>query len=566
AIPVTNQLGDKLWKIVNTVTSEVDQFVQKNVWPTGTIGKWWGYLWKYTCLLYSCKVPYTLSGWVDMISDVANGIKAASDSDGSNKIDKRKSNCDSQNTIPCKTVYKDGSKDVTEIVDGKTVMTHFNADGSKGLTTVLVPTADGGKIVNTYSTPPAGSTPPATSLSFVIDDRYPEGHWINPAIYSSSPIPVTSPSTPRLASITPTGLVPISANIPTTTTATLYDKNNVPVSSTTTRTITAANGQVGYTEIETTVYTPPKTNNDPLVGVVTQNIWNGPVTEANKDTPSSTDSWRFEREEDSVTFKGITMSGGSTTTYTDNTVDRNINYQVIEDVYGTKTTVTPTERGPWERSVEPGQDQESWTLQDQAFFNNGKNAALYNSIDRHDWIINPYRSKYFDGMCGRAQTYNLKKERQLRCMYVECLTDSQETGMPSSVCKDIYNVNDCLYLESAQYRLNPNIASLIVQGVVKQSVMFAFGWATQKVYGWACGTYVDKLTAEIAEEGLFSGGSLLSLACGLVGAALKWQEIVALVSDPMEVWNNMKMGTAPEDPATIYDYCKGGEVYAEYAE
>jgi hypothetical protein len=188
----------------------------------------------------------------------------------------------------------------------------------------------------------------------------------------------------------------------------------------------------------------------------------------------------------------------------------------------------------------------------------GQQGALYGDIDRHDWIINPYRSAYYDGLCLPATVYNIQKERQIKCMYLSCLQDSQNTGLPVSVCKDLYQVNNCLYLESAQYRLNSNIFAQIGKGLIQQSIMYLMGYAVQTAYSGVCSEYIESYgSGELNANGWHAVG------CGLLGAGLKYQEISALLKSPAEVMNNLFKGAGVDDPAKIYDYCDGGKLYAD---
>ncbi|HYD02772.1 MAG TPA: hypothetical protein VEC16_00580 [Alphaproteobacteria bacterium] len=188
----------------------------------------------------------------------------------------------------------------------------------------------------------------------------------------------------------------------------------------------------------------------------------------------------------------------------------------------------------------------------------GQQGALYSDIDRHDWIINPYRSTYYDALCLPATVYNIQKERQIKCMYLSCLQDSQSTGLPVSVCKDLYKVNNCLYIKSAQYELNDNLFAQISKGLVQQSIMYSMGFAVQTVYGSVCAEYIESYGA-----GELNSKAPYSVGCGLFGVGLKYQEITALLQSPGEVMNNIFKGAGVDDPAKIYDYCQGGQLYAD---
>jgi hypothetical protein len=77
-----------------------------------------------------------------------------------------------------------------------------------------------------------------------------------------------------------------------------------------------------------------------------------------------------------------------------------------------------------------------------------KNLAAQEAL-AGDWIVNPYKSTKFDGLCLPAAVYNLKKEKQLQCKYLNCLKTVDKSGVPISVCEDMKELESCLYLEGA---------------------------------------------------------------------------------------------------------------------
>ncbi len=196
-------------------------------------------------------------------------------------------------------------------------------------------------------------------------------------------------------------------------------------------------------------------------------------------------------------------------------------------------------------------------LAQSAFVNDQRQSILYQDIDRQDWIINPYRSKHYDGLCAPATLYNLQKERQIRCMYLSCLQTSQTTGLSSRVCKDTYKFNDCLYLESAQYKLNNNVWSQITKGIITQAVSAAMGFALQATFNSVCERYNHNLQQPTLVTGWYN------VWCGLFSGVLKFQEIKKLLTTPGQVMSDLFNGNIPKDPASIQDYCNGGDLYAK---
>ncbi|MBN1544254.1 hypothetical protein JW898_02215 [Candidatus Woesearchaeota archaeon] len=56
-------------------------------------------------------------------------------------------------------------------------------------------------------------------------------------------------------------------------------------------------------------------------------------------------------------------------------------------------------------------------------------------------------------LCGPAQLYGLKKERQVLCMYRNCYRDLVAAGFSPEICDRMYAGRECLYVDGAAYRL-----------------------------------------------------------------------------------------------------------------
>ena len=69
----------------------------------------------------------------------------------------------------------------------------------------------------------------------------------------------------------------------------------------------------------------------------------------------------------------------------------------------------------------------------------------------YDW--DPYKSIHTAQNCLYidAIIYNMRKERQINCMYTRCLEDNAENGLPTDVCDLQYKERQCLYVEGAAW-------------------------------------------------------------------------------------------------------------------
>jgi len=74
--------------------------------------------------------------------------------------------------------------------------------------------------------------------------------------------------------------------------------------------------------------------------------------------------------------------------------------------------------------------------------------------DEGQWIWNPYKSIHYatSTLCMPAIVYNLKKEKQIKCMYRNCLMNHMTTGLSTTKCDMAFKERECLYVESAQFK------------------------------------------------------------------------------------------------------------------
>jgi len=70
------------------------------------------------------------------------------------------------------------------------------------------------------------------------------------------------------------------------------------------------------------------------------------------------------------------------------------------------------------------------------------------------WVFDPYRSIHYAKacLCMPAYVYNLRKERQIKCMYKTCLQQNSKVGLPTDSCEYAYKERQCLYVDGAQYK------------------------------------------------------------------------------------------------------------------
>jgi hypothetical protein len=69
----------------------------------------------------------------------------------------------------------------------------------------------------------------------------------------------------------------------------------------------------------------------------------------------------------------------------------------------------------------------------------------------YDW--DPYKSIHTAANClyVDAIIYNMRKERQINCMYTTCLEENAKNGLPIDICDVQYKERECLYVDGAAW-------------------------------------------------------------------------------------------------------------------
>lgn len=95
-----------------------------------------------------------------------------------------------------------------------------------------------------------------------------------------------------------------------------------------------------------------------------------------------------------------------------------------------------------------------WDYEDGFWDYTGDVTTLLDIPRPEDWEVDPYKSKHYATRCWHlpAIVYNLKKERQIKCRYWQCLKDaSTNAALPITACDIMQKEMNCLYIESAYF-------------------------------------------------------------------------------------------------------------------
>ena len=150
-----------------------------------------------------------------------------------------------------------------------------------------------------------------------------------------------------------------------------------------------------------------------------------------------------------------------------------------------------------------------------------------------NWGVNPYKSQHYAEtfMCIPAMVYNMRKDRQIKCMYKNCLQKRNNAGMSTGVCDTNYKLRQCLYVESAQFKKHgySKFFDNALKAIITQIPWLVAG----TVYSELCSDYSQngdtKECTKAAGEPIASSGAKV-VACGLIGTATTIQELISMSS------------------------------------
>ncbi|MFW6013722.1 MAG: hypothetical protein ACOCQG_00975 [Candidatus Nanoarchaeia archaeon] len=162
-------------------------------------------------------------------------------------------------------------------------------------------------------------------------------------------------------------------------------------------------------------------------------------------------------------------------------------------------------------------------------------------------VMDPYKSIHSARacLCIPGIIYNLQKDKQIKCMYRNCLQERAEAGLPTDFCDKVYRERQCLYVDGAQWKaigsnavfdFFQNIVGLIIRNL--PAIRAAESWSSKcESIGDTPG--VSHVTGGVTEgiSGFTGGcdkrnGPLLSyqlpyknVLCHVTGAALQLMQV-----------------------------------------
>jgi len=176
-------------------------------------------------------------------------------------------------------------------------------------------------------------------------------------------------------------------------------------------------------------------------------------------------------------------------------------------------------------------------------------------VGEDSWIFNPYKSIHYAEacLCIPAIAYNQKKDMQIKCMYRNCIQHHINAGIPTTNCDLAYKERECLYIESAQFKLHGYMGGFFDN-------LLDFLWANLPYllsalgYLAFCSQYkvtgsIEQCTASFP-LGVYKTGNLLVL-CGIWGTVQTTLELISVFNSEFSM-NNYDQDLEGED------YCSSG--------
>jgi len=175
-------------------------------------------------------------------------------------------------------------------------------------------------------------------------------------------------------------------------------------------------------------------------------------------------------------------------------------------------------------------------------------------MDGETWLWNPYESIHYAkfSMCIPGLVYNYKKDKQLKCLYRNCVRNHLNAGMSITNCELAYKERECLYVTSAQFKKYGmgGIFDKLVDIAIQKLPYIIVG----SVFAKFCANYViTGASDECMEEyvvGIAAAG-FHPVICGIKGTINTVLEITTIMGNGLG-GNNHEQDLGGED------YCATG--------
>ncbi len=196
------------------------------------------------------------------------------------------------------------------------------------------------------------------------------------------------------------------------------------------------------------------------------------------------------------------------------------------------------------------------SMEVQAMVDNA--AKSYADRNVGTWILNPYKSTHFDSLCIPAKIFNDQKEKQLICQHLACLQEVAKSGGGLESCDYDYGLGMCLYVDSAEYKINPcawksfwkNILPAFGNAIAGNAFTIAYLFATPPP-PLGCIMYQIKFGNTLNLE--FLSGGFKGAFCGVTGTIIAAKELAETFK------TKFKTVMVDSSPTKLngHDFCSG---------
>jgi hypothetical protein len=145
-------------------------------------------------------------------------------------------------------------------------------------------------------------------------------------------------------------------------------------------------------------------------------------------------------------------------------------------------------------------------------------------------------------LCVPGIIYNMKKERQIKCMLKKCVEENAEVGLPLTTCYTAYKERQCLYVDGAQWKLVgsnfflqflANIGSVLFRNI--PIILASIGWHS------ACG--MEYYRTDYAKDCPEEMNPVHNVGCHLYGSVLTISEVGDILDVQLDKYNPPLKGT-----------------------
>jgi len=581
-------IGESIWTSVAPPLNAIDKVVQKFIWPTGIdIENWIGYIVKGTCQIYTCQF-YKPTGLYSMVMDTvglleAGGMKNADESFTNDYAGHKMKHLDDETLMVDGVIYElesdEKGRQIWKAEDGSKIAYSNNGwDLIEGPITV---SWEEEKRLNLFKSMYGEGQFDSTGTIYSTDAGYEvvneNGVWvkreiINPqtdtktAVDPKTDPPKTDPAKTDPAKTDPKkttsgnyyGISNADKKLMEKENSGLYKKINENIYSLSSEEEETL--KTKYPNSYNKIYSSMgvRVSSTQLVQSSYKDVGTGQVYQAGQ-WPTS---HHIFQESNGAYFMWVNKNklylykrGGSYFTKNPDESTTKVIYDITGRSFGedgdSPNSNIQTQPNTQTKSNDISIDMQDINSANQQFMQ--RNMKFYADLESNDWIVNPYRSVHYDALCNPAMLYNLQKERQIRCKYLSCLQKQAQGGTPTIACDMDYGIETCLYLDSAQWKMDQGIWPGI-RGLFRSALSAAVGIGIQLLYSKVlCPKYLKNMADE---TNLVKGSN--DVTCGLAGTLLQAKEIGSVFGG--DIFKTLMDSSTPKDPSEIHDYCIGVDI------